>query len=204
MLRNPRREHAVYGLGVLAVTLARSRNSRSSRMRSIWDKTWLLNRDQFSHMPLLRELQENNPNAYRNYLRMTDSCFQQLLFLLSPYIMKQDTCMRVAIPAEQRLIATLRYLATGRSLQDIKFTTGISPQALGVIIPETCSAIIQVLQKDYIRFPSNNQQWQDVAAQFDNLWNFPNYGGAIDGKHVRAVPSPNSGSYYFIIKGFAA
>ncbi|PIO32669.1 hypothetical protein AB205_0127430 [Aquarana catesbeiana] len=163
MLHNPRREPAVYGLGVLAVTLARSRNSRS-RM-SIWAKTWLLNRDQFSHMPLLRELQENNPNDYQNYLQMTDSCFQQLLSLLSPYIMKQDTCMRAAIPAEQRLIATLRYLVTERSLQDIKFTTGISPQALGVIIPETCSAIIQVLQKDYIRFPSNTQQWKDVAAQ---------------------------------------
>ncbi|PIO28599.1 hypothetical protein AB205_0075300 [Aquarana catesbeiana] len=204
MLRNPRRERAVYGLRVLAVTLARSRNSRSSGMRSIWAKTWLLIRDQFSHMPLLRELQENNPNDYRNYLRMMDSCFQQLLSLLSPYIIKQDTCMRAAIPAEQRLIATLHYLATGRSLQDIKFTTGISPQALGVIIPETCSAIIQVLQKDYIRFPSNTQQWKDVAAQFDNLWNFPNCGGGIDGKHVRIVPPPNSGSYYFDYKGFCS
>lgn len=151
MLRNPRRECVVYGLAVLAVTLARSRNSQSSRIRIIWAKTWLLNRDQFSHMPLLRELQENNPNDSLNYLRMTDSCFQQLLSLLSPYIMKQDTCMRAAIPAEQKLIATLRYLATGRGPQDIKFTTWISPKALGEIIPETCSAIIQVLQKDYIR-----------------------------------------------------
>ena len=82
---------------------------------------------------------------------MTDPVFHQLLDLLSPYITRQDTVMRQAITAEQRLIATLRYLATGRSLQDLKFSTGISPQALGIIIPETCSAIIQVMQEEYIK-----------------------------------------------------
>ncbi|PIO23240.1 hypothetical protein AB205_0167370, partial [Aquarana catesbeiana] len=92
----------------------------------------------------------------------------------------------------------------GRSLQDWKFMTGISPQALGIIIPETCSAIIQVLQKDYIRFPSNPQEWQTVASQFLHQWDFPNCGGAINGKHVRNVPPPNSGSYYFNYKGFSS
>ncbi|PIO23101.1 hypothetical protein AB205_0125870 [Aquarana catesbeiana] len=82
---------------------------------------------------------------------MTDPIFHRLLALLTPYITKQDTCMWQAITPKQRLIATLRYLVTGRSLQDLKFTTGISHQALGIIIPETCSAIIQVLQKDYIK-----------------------------------------------------
>ena len=76
---------------------------------------------------------------------MTDPVFNRLLELLSPYITRQDTVMRESITAEQRLIATLRYLATGRNLQDLKFSTGISPQALGIIIPDTCSAIIQVM-----------------------------------------------------------
>ncbi|PIO01273.1 hypothetical protein AB205_0073830 [Aquarana catesbeiana] len=112
--------------------------------RSSWTKNWLLQRDQFCHMPLLREIRENNPDDFINFLRMTDPVFHRLLALLTPYISRQDTCMRRAITPEQRLVATLRYLATGRSLQDLKFSTGISPQALGIIIPETCSAIIQV------------------------------------------------------------
>ena len=78
---------------------------------------------------------------------MSDPVFQHLLALVSPYITRQDTVMRESI----RLVATLRYLATGRSLQDLKFSTGISPQALGLIIPDTCSAIIQVLQEEYMR-----------------------------------------------------
>lgn len=58
--------------------------------------------------------------------------------------------MRQAIPSEERLIATLRFLATGRSYEDLKFSTGIAAQTLGYIIPETCKAIFDVLKKDYL------------------------------------------------------
>jgi len=40
---------------------------------------------------------------------------------------------------------------TGRSYEDPKFTAGISPQALGVIIPETCAPIYEVLKKEYLK-----------------------------------------------------
>jgi predicted protein tyrosine phosphatase len=46
---------------------------------------------------------------------------------------KKDTNMRRAITPNERLTATLRYLllATGRTLQDLTFSTLISPQAMG-------------------------------------------------------------------------
>ncbi|PIO40623.1 hypothetical protein AB205_0162590, partial [Aquarana catesbeiana] len=124
---------------------------------------------------------------------MTDPVFHRFLALLTPYISRQDTCMRQAITPEQRLVATLRYLATGKSLQDLKFSTGISPQALGIIIPETYSAIIQILQKEYIKFPSNPQEWQTVASHFAQRWDFANCGGAIDGKHFLYVDVGKNG-----------
>ena len=83
---------------------------------------------------------------YKNYLRMDNSCFAHLLDLISPTIKKQNTLMRDGIPPEQRLIATLRFLATGRSYEDLKFSCKISPQLLGKIIPETCKAIYEVLR----------------------------------------------------------
>ena len=102
-------------------------------------------------MMLLKELKENNPEDYRNYLRMTDEAFTYLLSLVSTKITKEDTVMRQAISAEERLISTLRFLATGRSLEDLKFSTGISSQALGKIIPETCQAIYESLRYEYLK-----------------------------------------------------
>lgn len=56
---------------------------------------------------LAEELKENNPDDFKNYLRMADDCFQHLLGLVSPLITKQDTVLRCSITLDQRLIATL-------------------------------------------------------------------------------------------------
>jgi hypothetical protein len=47
------------------------------------------------------------------YFRMSPNRFQHLLGLVTPLISKKDTSMRKAIPAEERLALTLRFLATG-------------------------------------------------------------------------------------------
>jgi hypothetical protein len=57
--------------------------------------------------------------------------------------------MRQAITPHERLRATLIFLATGSSNEDLKFSTIMSPQALGKIIPETCRAIYKVLKEYY-------------------------------------------------------
>jgi len=59
--------------------------------------------------------------------------------------------MRRVIAPHERLSVTLGFLATGRSYEDLKFSAAISPQALGLIIPETCAAIYEVLKKDHLK-----------------------------------------------------
>ena len=77
--------------------------------------------------------------------------FLLLLEKVGPLISKKDTVMRECVSAEQCLVATLRFLATGRSFEDLKFSCKISPQLLGKVIPETCRAINQVLQSKYMK-----------------------------------------------------
>lgn len=60
--------------------------------------------------------------------------------LVTPHIVKQNTCMKRAISPHERLTTTLRFLATGRNYKDLEFTTTISKQALSEIVPETCKA----------------------------------------------------------------
>ena len=82
---------------------------------------------------------------------MSDENVQYLVAKVKPLIVKQDTVMRNAITPEARIAATLRFLATGRSFEDLKFATIISPQALGKIIPETGKAIYEALKHEYLK-----------------------------------------------------
>nr|CAI5840130.1 unnamed protein product [Callosobruchus analis] len=179
------------------------RNKKKKR-KNIWVKEWLQKRSILSHIQLIKELRNSSENDLKNYLRMNEECFQLLLSSIKPHITKKDTVMRESISAEERLLVTLRYLATGRSMEDLKFSAIISPQALGNIIPETCKYIYLVLKDEYLKFPKDVHEWQEVARDFLNRWNFPNCGGAIDGKHIRIVKPKNSGSYYFNYKEYCS
>ncbi|KAM0734487.1 Protein ANTAGONIST OF LIKE HETEROCHROMATIN PROTEIN 1 [Formica fusca] len=153
-------------------------------------------------MPLLRELRENDPENFKNYLQMDNSTFEYILNLIRPYIQKQDTVMRECITAEERLAATLRFLTTGRSLQDLKFSTSISAPVLCHIIPETYWAIFSALKKKFLKFPESKEDWLHIAKEFEEKWNFINCGGALDGKHIRIVQPRNTGAQYYNYKHF--
>jgi hypothetical protein len=108
------------------------------KKKRLWCKEWYLKRAKFSHMNLLRELRVSSKRTK-----------------VAPHISKQNTIMRDAISAEERLTITLRFLATGRSYEDLKFTCAISPQSLRIIVPETCCAIYKTLKKEYLKVGKN-------------------------------------------------
>jgi hypothetical protein len=54
-----------------------------------------------------------------------------VLAKVNPLIVKQDTAMRNAITPEARIAATLRFLATGPSFEDLKFPVGIRETGSG-------------------------------------------------------------------------
>lgn len=140
---------------LIAVALVWCVDDEEKRKKRKWSKQWLLERRKYSHINLLRHLETNEPSDFKNYLRMENHLFHQLLNLVRPHIEKQNTVMRESISAEERLVATLRFLATGRSYEDLKFSSAISAQALGKIIPETCWAIYKVLRNEYLQVPKS-------------------------------------------------
>ena len=70
------------------------------------------------------------------------------------------------------------------------------------IIQEVCSAIYKVLQPDYMKLPSSPQEWKAIADERYRCWNFPNYIGAADGKHVAILKPKHSGSDFYNYNGF--
>ena len=86
-----------------------------------------LKKQELSHVNLMRELQDI-PEDWKNYLRMNKENYLDLLERITPLIKKQDNVMRSAIAPHERFAATLRFMITGGSLEDLKFSTSMSAQ----------------------------------------------------------------------------
>ncbi|KAL4718671.1 hypothetical protein ACJJTC_008640, partial [Scirpophaga incertulas] len=127
----------------VVVLLLKRKRKRTRR----WSKDWYTKRSKYTHENLLKDLMLTEKDDFKNFVRLNLEQFHVLLELVTPLIEKKNTNMREAIPTFQRLSITLRYLATGNTLEDLKFHSAISPQSLTLIIMETCEAIVHGLKK---------------------------------------------------------
>jgi len=119
------RELLCYAAIALVLYKKYRRNARNSRE---WTKKWLLKRQDLSHVSLLKELRFH-PKDWHNFLRMNESTYLTLLSMVSLLIQKKKTPCNAESYNSSR--ETLRFLATGRSQGDLKFSTIMSPQTLG-------------------------------------------------------------------------
>ena len=114
-------------------------------------KEWYKKRGKYTYLNLLREISEaHGESDYKNYYRMNEQLFNELLKKITPYLTRKDTVMRDSLSVEERLALTLRFLATGRAFEDMKFSVIISPSAISQAVIEICEALIYVLQ-DYMK-----------------------------------------------------
>ena len=127
---------------------------------------------------------------------MSPERFQHLLALVEPFILKKPCRSRKPITPAERLMVTLRYLATGDSQQSQSFAFRIERSTLSSLLRETCQAIWLAL-REYIKSPSTTTDWSRIADEFMESWNFPNCIGAIDEKHVMMDCPNNAGSAYY-------
>ena len=132
---------------------------------------------------------------------MSPERLEHLLGLVGPLIQKKDTNLRKAIPAAERLMLTMRFLASGDSQVSLSYLFRMGKKSVSRIVSETSEAIIQVLLQDYMSPPETEEQWKNIAQEFGDLWQFPHVVGAIDGKHVVIEAPAKSGTLYHNYKG---
>lgn len=92
-------------------------------------------------------------------------------------------------------------MATGESYRAMTYHFMRGLTTISTIISNTTENIWTVLQPKYLDSPSQ-EKWLQISDRFFELWNIPNCVGAIDGKHFRIKCLPNTGSTYFIYKGY--
>ena len=128
--------------------------------------------------------------------RLSFMKFKDLLSWIAHFIVKSSKRPPTTSPAE-RLMITLRYLATGDAQFTIASSYHVSPTTVSRIIHDTARVIWTVLcEKGYVSAPSTQDKWLEIAQEFNRLWNFSNCLGAINGKPVTIQTPSNSGSLY--------
>ncbi|XP_052889577.1 uncharacterized protein LOC128297897 [Anopheles moucheti] len=156
-------------------------------------------RDQAGNRLMDTIMSEQVNETIKTFLRMTKEDFDQLLSFVGPRIQWMDTNMREAVTAQERLMITLRFLATGETFTSLQFIFRVSKSLISSIVKDVCAVLNEQL-RSYVKMPSNTQQWREVSKKFEDRWNFPHAIGAIDGKHVRIRAPSHSGSEYYNYK----
>ncbi|XP_037820472.1 uncharacterized protein LOC119609671 isoform X2 [Lucilia sericata] len=154
----------------IAIALAQAiKQKQQNKRKRLWMNECFRKRNQFTHEKLLHELKLGTTSDFT----IDEDSFEEILTLVGPKIQKQDTQMREAISPAQRLTITLYYLATGKSFADLRGISYISERAIGRIVLETCNEI-NITLANYIKLPSNEDEWKKLAANIYHNSNFPN------------------------------
>ena len=115
---------------------------------------------------LVKELAEEDPGLYKNFLRIDEDLFNEIVTCVGPHIEKQTTFCRSPIEPGLRIAITLRFLATGDSYRSLSYAFRVAVCTIHHIVPETCEAIAAVYGEEVMQFPKCPAQWKEVAAAF--------------------------------------
>lgn len=131
------------------------------KKKRFWVRPSLKNRQRNYVEDLLEDLRKDDlgisgemRSSFKNFLRMTSTDLENLIQFIGPSIQKKNTNFRNAISVTERLVITLRFLATGEYYQSLMYLFKVSKQAISVIIPKTCEALISALNT-YVKVKLN-------------------------------------------------
>ncbi|XP_066444802.1 uncharacterized protein [Eleutherodactylus coqui] len=182
---------------LLLVVLMQNQNPKKTERasRRYWVHPLLSESGTKGHFASLFQDLKNHPEKFVQFCRLPMEAFERLLELVRRDITYEDTQMREAITAEERLLITLRFLATGESYASLHLQFRVVKSTIIKIVRCTCSIIWQKLQPIVMPSPSE-ETWHRVAAGFLTVAKFPNCLGAVDGKHVHVLQPAHSGSKF--------
>ena len=82
--------------------------------RAVWVKPWIIQRPiSGAYNKLFSDLLNSDQAAFRNFIRMDLSAFEDLLSYIESDVARAETRLHHPISPRERLCVTIRYLATG-------------------------------------------------------------------------------------------
>ena len=107
-----------------------------------------------------------------NNFQISRQTFLYLCDKLSSRLQRQDTVIRSCISVQKRVAITLWCLATPAEYRTVGHLLGVSRSSVCEIVHEMCSAIVSVLLKTYIKFPTGDNS-DNIVREFKGKWGVP-------------------------------
>ena len=135
-------------------------------------------------------------SLWKNDFRVSKETFDYICKLVGPYLSRQNTRLRKAIPLNERVGIALWRLGTGNSYR----TTGITfGQGKSTVI-KICEDFMETLvrrKNEFIKFPEDTRDVTQAIRKMEDIAGFPNAVGAIDGSHISIkAPRINHEDYF--------
>ena len=188
---------------VIAVAVEETTRKKKRRRRQRWTKEWIAERERLgAYNALVCQFTLEEREDYRRFMRMNTETFHELLEKIRPFITKQTTIMRKPLSPEEKLAVTLRFLGTGDDYDSLSFLFRISRETIRQFVPIVCHYIYHCLKGEYLKLPSSDEEWAQIANRTYNRWQYPNAIAAADGKHIAITKPVDGGSEFRNYKGF--
>lgn len=148
-IRRKRKIKAIASIILIASALLLQKNNQKLRQRQWWVKPWLSRKRGNIGLPTEMQLIEDE-KSYKNYLRMNEETFNKLLGKVSKHIIK-ESYTRECISPREKLIVTLRFLATGETFRSLMYNFRIHESTISLFIPLVLKAIYEELKTEYLK-----------------------------------------------------
>ncbi|XP_040158719.1 uncharacterized protein LOC120897720 [Anopheles arabiensis] len=132
---------------------SRSR-SRSPQARRLWVQDLFLIRNETGNRLLTDITTSGIYETMNRFLSMKKEYFLHLLSLVGPKIAKMDTDFRKAITEQERLLITVRYLATGETFTSLQYVFRVS-RHVSKKVKETCACLSEASSCQLLRIQAS-------------------------------------------------
>ncbi|CAI6357630.1 unnamed protein product [Macrosiphum euphorbiae] len=134
-------------------------------------------------------LEDYDDFDFKIRFRLSKETFMILLHMIGENI-EHKTLRNFSLSAEVQILIALRYYATGTFQAVLGDHIHVHKATVCRIVKRVSLQIAQ-LRPQYIQFPNNTVQLQQIQARFYKLHGFPRVIGAIDCTHIR-IQSPKN------------
>ncbi|KMZ59713.1 hypothetical protein ZOSMA_65G00450 [Zostera marina] len=136
-------------------------------------------------------------SEFKSAFRMGKATFDFICSELKSAVEKEDTMLRTAIPARQRVAVCIWRLATGEPLRLVSKRFGLGISTCHKLVLEVCIAIRNVLMPKYLQWPNDHDGIIDIKSKFESISGIPNLIGSMYTTHIPIIaPKINVGHYY--------